>query len=644
MSSRVFALVVGIDNYKSGNIWNLHSSVEDAKHIRRWLIDGLNAPKDQIRVLLDNQATKQKIEDSFMEHLVNNPAIEKNDAIIIYFAGHGSSLVAPRDWFQEADNTTEVQVICPYDHDTNTTQGRIAGISDRSLHALIDDLSSTKGNNITLILDCCFSPPQTPRNVLDRRITRWTPTTKAVPDDLYRGLWFGARGQPHTSHLGFFNHSLTTHTLLAACSLGDKAVEDKEGGKFTTNLIHAMSKIPLHRTSYTHLIEHLLQTTSDSQRFVCLGQHKNRNVFNDVPFVIDKRFSLATLESDTNQLNVEIGAIHGIVEGSELSICLHNYLCSKNPPIACAVVSELHPTWCYAHIKSPNSTVPTTCWAKVSKWNNHRPFRVNLKSTLTSFIRIWKLRRIIPTKVGGLASKGGLNILRVRHAAQADISLTLGRRSVSVVQHQPIFLEKHHRVVKIENKDGLEVIDDAARFNLHLFRKNLEYPLQNLIEMELFRLDPLSWTKVDSNVLDNGEAILPYEGGAIYQIILQNKSQLDLWPYLAYMDPNRYSITTLYHPDLSQENPPLPKQGFLEIGSGRPGSEALSFALGDHNHLDSGYLKLFLSSTPVTMNLLEQASSLSSLAPPDYEGLPVTQSEVQVWDTAIASVTFIRTP
>ena len=108
------------------------------------------------------------------------------------------------------------------------------------------------------------------------------------------------------------------------------------------------------------------------------------------------------------------------------------------------------------------------------------------------------------------------------------------------------------------------------------------------------------------------------------------------------MDPNRYSVTMLYHPDLSLDNAPLPKQGFFEIGSGKPGSEALSFALGDHNHLDSGYLKLFLSSTPVTMNLLEQASS-SSVALPNHEGLPVMQSGVQVWDTAIASVTFIRT-
>lgn len=240
MSSRVFALIVGIDNYKSGNIWNLHSCVDDAKCMKRWLIDGLNTPKDQIRVLLDNQATKQNIEDSFMEHLVNNPAIERNDAIIIYFAGHGSSLAAPPDWFQEVEYAAEVQVICPYDHDTNATQGRIAGISDRSLHALIDVLSSTKGNNITLILDCCFSSPQTPRNVLDRRITRWTRTTKAVPDDLYRGLWSAARGKPHTSHLGFFNHSLTTHTLLAACCLEDKAVEGKEGGKFTTSLIRAI--------------------------------------------------------------------------------------------------------------------------------------------------------------------------------------------------------------------------------------------------------------------------------------------------------------------------------------------------------------------------------------------------------------------
>ena len=644
MSTRVFALVVGIDNYKSGNIWNLHSCVEDAKRMTHWLINGLNTPKDQVRVLLDSQATKQRIEDSFMEHLVNNAMIEKNDAIIIYFAGHGSSIAAPRDWFQEADNTAKVQVICSYDHDTNTTQGRIAGISERSLHALIDDLSLTKGNNITLILDCCFSPAQTPKNVLDRRVTRWTRTAKAVPDDLYRGLWTGARGKPHTSHLGFFNPKLTTHTLLAACSLGDKATEDKEGGKFTVNLVRAMSELPLHRTSYAHLTAYLLQTIPNSPRSICLGQHKDRTVFNAVPFVVDKQFSFATLEPDTNQLKVEIGAIHGIVKGSELSICLHNYLSSHNPPIACAVVSELHPTWCYARIKSKISQAPANCWGKVSKWNNHRPFRVKLKSTLASFIRTWRLRKTISTKVGGLPSKGGLNILRVRDVAQADITLTLGRHSVAVVQHQPLFSEKHHRVVKVEKKDGLEVIDDAARFNLHLFRQNLEYPLQNLIKMELFRLDPLSWTKVDSNVLDNGVAILSCEGAAIYQMILQNNSQVDLWPYLAYMNPNRYSITMLYYPDLSLDKPPLPKQGCLEIGLGKPGCEALSFTLGDHTHLHSGYLKLFLASMPVSMNLLEQAPTFSSLAPPVHEGPLVTHSEVQVWDTAIALVTFIRHP
>jgi len=77
MSNRVFALIVGINRYMSGDIWNLHSCDNDAKHMKRWLIDGLNLPKDQIRVLLDNQATKLKIEDSFMEHLVNNAAIEK---------------------------------------------------------------------------------------------------------------------------------------------------------------------------------------------------------------------------------------------------------------------------------------------------------------------------------------------------------------------------------------------------------------------------------------------------------------------------------------------------------------------------------------------------------------------------------------
>jgi hypothetical protein len=59
-------------------------------------------------------------------------------------------------------------------------------------------------------------------------------------------------------------------------------------------------------------------------------------------------------------------------------------------------------------------------------------------------------------------------------------------------------------------------------------------------------------------------------------------------------------MTLLYHPDPSKDAP-LPSHGQLEIGTGKPGLEALSFALPDENY---GYLKLFVSSIPVDMRML----------------------------------------
>ena len=644
MSTRVFALIVGIDEYKSGSIWNLQSCVDDAKNMKRWLMDDLNVPKDQISLLLDRQATKLKIEDTFTQHLVNNPSIERGDAIFIYFAGHGSSLTAPPDWYQDGSKTCAVQVLCPYDHDTKNAQGRITGISDRSLRAMIEQLAAAKGNNITLFLDCCFSPSQTTLNILDRRITRWTPTTKASPDDLYRDIWPGARGSLHVSKLGFYDPDLKSHTTLLACPQGDKALEGKEGGRFTSTFLHTVPQLPLHRTSYSQLFDHLLERAGESQRYLCLGVHKSRVLFDDVPFPADRRLSLATLDSETKLIRVEIGDIHGIVEGSEVSLHLHNRLHSHNPSIASAIVEEVRPSSCLVRAKSHFPTVPKTCWAKISRWNNRRPFRVHLKSTFTTFIRMWKLRGKISSKPGASSSPSGLNVLRVKHPNLADISVTMGRKEATVIQHNPVILDQEQRVVTIQKTDGEEVIDDAARFNLYLSHRNRASPLRSLIQMELYQLDPSSWSKSGVNSLHNATATIPYETGAIYQVLLRNNSKTDLWPYLAYMDPSRYRISMLYHPDASSEEPPLRSRGTLEIGSGKPGSEALSFALADQKHHDYGYLKLFLCSVPVDMRVLEQDPESSFVSDFEIKSATNHRSKPPIWDAMLASVVFIRHP
>jgi hypothetical protein len=641
MSTRVFALIIGIDSYKSGAIWNLHSCVEDAKRMKRWLMEGLKVPKDQICVLLDNHATKQRIEDAFTEHLVNNSSIERGDALLIYFAGHGSCLTAPQDWYQHHSRTEIVEVLCPYDHDTKSTEGRIAGISSRSFNAMIEELATSKGNNITVFLDCCFSPIQTTANILDRSITRWTRTVKTVPEDLYRGLWPSARGRPLSSKLGFLQPS-GSYTLFAACSAGEKAQEGKEGGRLTVSFLHAVPDLPLHRTSYVQLIERLLQQDGDVQKFLCLGKHKNRILFNDVPFPPDTSFSAVSLDSESGLMEVDLGAIHGVVEGTEFSLHLHNHRCSRNPIIASLVATDVWPTRCFTRIKSRVSEVPKSCWAKVTRWNNRRPLRVYLKTTITSFIRMWNLRRKLPTKPGSIPPRNGVNVLTVKQEDHADVSLTIGARGMTIFEHHPILPGKLKRVVKIQKNDGLIVVDEVARFHLHLHRKNADNPLRNLIEMELYRLDPLTWCKSSPNYFKDGMATISYDKDAIYQVTIHNNSTVDLWPYLVYMDPNHYSISMLYHPDTSSKEPPLPSHGSLDIGSGALGSEALSFALADHNHMDSAYLKLFLSSDPVSMNILEQDPMprwINQLYTPTVVR---PTSKTPIWDTSLAPLIFMR--
>ncbi|KAJ3536712.1 hypothetical protein NM688_g6797 [Phlebia brevispora] len=237
MASRIFALIIGVDKYKSGNIWNLESCVDDAQVIKRWLSHDLHVPREQICLLTDSHATKRAIEDSFMSHLVNNPAIEQGDAILIYFAGHGASIQSPRGWY--ADGIKDVEVLCPYDYDAKNSDGRVAGISDRSFHAMLSDLAATKGDNITVILDCCFSAPQ---SFIDRKHTRWTPTQKATGDDLFACMWKNARASSMESPSGFTQVSKATHVVLAAAQGGDIAIEGKGGGLFTRAFLENSSK------------------------------------------------------------------------------------------------------------------------------------------------------------------------------------------------------------------------------------------------------------------------------------------------------------------------------------------------------------------------------------------------------------------
>ncbi|KAH6913890.1 caspase domain-containing protein [Coprinopsis sp. MPI-PUGE-AT-0042] len=548
----VFALVIGLDNYKSGSIWNLHYCVDDAKRVEHWLHDTLEVPKENIKVLLDNQATKENIECAFMDHLVNNSSIQHGDAILVYFAGHGSHVPAPRDWYHGMRKQRTVEVLCTYDHDIRDAQGlgRIAGLSDRSVHAMLNDLAEAKGDNIAFIVDSCFNPSQTPENIRERSRTRWTPTAKATGDDLYRGLWPSARADLQQSRFGFLEPSPTNYVVLAACSPGNIAVEGREGGHFTAAFLQAAAAVPLHRTSYVDLFDYVNRTTiEEGQKAVCLGKHKNRLFLDDVPFVVDGRF-LAVALCTKREVRVEAGSVHGVIEGCELSLHSHNYRRSQNPPLAIVTVVEAHPTWSLAQLKSQDFKLPKSCWGRITRWNNEPPFRVKLMASIASVMEIWKLKKEFPTYALRTLRSSGVTTQGVNKKSQADISVTVQRRGIVLERHDAIG-SHGSRVLKLQESDPVKVINEAATFNLHFKTDNPARPLENVVRMDLHDVDSLTLLKVGPNLLNpNGKSIIHPDdsNNLIFHVTIRNGTRLSLWPVILAMDPDTYRTTIIYQP------------------------------------------------------------------------------------------------
>lgn len=645
MTPRIFALLIGVDDYKSGRIWNLEACAHDALRIKQWLTQDLQVPKENIAILLNQEATKRRIEDTFMSHLVSNPAIAEGDALIIYFAGHGSTLRTPPDWCE--GKPPSVQVLCPYDHDTKGPEGRVAGISDRSLLAMLSELSAVKGDNITLILDCCFPNAQLGSNARDRRFVRYTPTSKATPEDLFLGLWRGAIGQRFRGEFGFFQDDCQSHILLAACRPGEKATEWKEGGKFTSEFLSVKDALPLHEMKYSDLSEHLSKGLSHiHQHPVCVGRRKDRIIFDSVPFVADA--SLVPVDGEKDRLRLEMGAMHGVVEGTEFSIHEHNRFGSINPSLDSFRVYEVYPTWSLARRKSMNRPGGRGSWARITRWNSRTPFRVYVKRTCSYLIRrLFGRSKSSGEQLDGFPVNEGLNIVRVETSAEADMSVGVHTRDVRVQNLDHLVPPTAHPVIRLEkdrSRSGV-ILSEAACFHMHLHRTNPAKPFHELLGMEIFRIDPHTQRRIGPNLLVDGMAAISHSEGARYAVVLHNRSDTDLWPYLAYMDSNGVDIQLLYHPQPSSPQPPLRKHSSVEIGCAGSGVPPLDFPFPDNQQQESAFLKLFVSTSYTSMGSLEQSSSAHSHpSTPVPPPTPTMESKdgTPNWDTALACITMRR--
>jgi hypothetical protein len=125
---------------------DLDGCVHDAKAMRAYLIDTLHVPSSHIVFLVDEDATRGAIMHHFETDLINNEEIQREDAILIYFAGHGSRSLAPGTW---PSPEKQVESIVPHDEGTRDQLGNyVHGIPDRAINAQLRTLAASKGANI----------------------------------------------------------------------------------------------------------------------------------------------------------------------------------------------------------------------------------------------------------------------------------------------------------------------------------------------------------------------------------------------------------------------------------------------------------------------------------------------------------------
>ncbi len=152
-SSRLFALVIGIDEYKDPNIRRLSGAVADAEAVYDFFHSHIHVPADRIIIMRNEQATKWAMISAF-EKLASETRIVEKDPILIYYAGHGGQAEPPAQLKHSLGS--KIEMLLPYDFNSKgstTSEGQ--GLFDLKLSSLLANIARCKSDNIVRLLFYC---------------------------------------------------------------------------------------------------------------------------------------------------------------------------------------------------------------------------------------------------------------------------------------------------------------------------------------------------------------------------------------------------------------------------------------------------------------------------------------------------------
>lgn len=212
-----YAVVVGISAYEDDTIPNLKYAAEDAQAVYNALVRHGGYKEENIKLLLNEQATYREIKSALGTFLPRNA--EKDDAVFIYFAGHGCPDV---DRSEGNPEDKIAKYLAPWDADRDDLYSTAFRMDE--LSAMLKRIES---QYIVLALDTCYSGQAGQGRTFE------TVNTRAVLSNAFlnriagqgRVVITAADVNELSMELDAFGHGIFTHHLVT----GMKGEADLDG-------------------------------------------------------------------------------------------------------------------------------------------------------------------------------------------------------------------------------------------------------------------------------------------------------------------------------------------------------------------------------------------------------------------------------
>ncbi|KAH9477735.1 hypothetical protein JR316_0009962 [Psilocybe cubensis] len=346
ITSRLFALIIGINTYDDSKyFFNLRGARADALRLKAYLEESLLVPETHIKLLLDKQASRQKILET-LEELANDKRIVRDDPLLIFFAGHGTEIEDVVD-----GEKSKIQMIVPADY---------IAIPDFIIGRLLDYIADNKGNNITVIFDCCNSASGTRGSIVTSNPS--APLTRAIDPshvkykkDLDQVLLRRIR---RATQDGLRKLGVQSHMLLAACQSSEEAREKNGFGVFSSALLNLFKAKPPTILRYCDILDQMDVILGQNPQ--CQGPFQDRMLFDGKCKTrsIKSKFKVQTgpFRDPMSNMTIHAGSAHGVTNGAVFEV-YDSVDASFTRPLARATVQPVIRAFCSPAILDPGHSL-----------------------------------------------------------------------------------------------------------------------------------------------------------------------------------------------------------------------------------------------------------------------------------------------